>query len=52
MTETRQDIVQYAARFDPAMPRRSATLSSHLRALEAESIFIMREVAADAHRSC
>ncbi len=47
MTETRQDIVHYAARFDPAMPRRSSTLSSHLRALEAESIFIMREVAAE-----
>lgn len=47
MTETRQDIVHYAARFDPAMPRRSSTLSSHLRSLEAESIFIMREVAAE-----
>ena len=47
MTETRQDIVHYATRFDPAKERRPSTLSSHLRALEAESIFIMREVAAE-----
>ncbi len=47
MTETRQDIVHYATRFDPAKERRPSTLSSHLRALEAESIFILREVVAE-----
>ncbi len=43
----RPDILRYAERFaGPATPSPSG-LSAHLRALEAESIFIMREVAAE-----
>lgn len=43
----RQDILQYAERFEARSPRCSRGLSDHLRALEAESIFIMREVLAE-----
>ena len=41
------DIDAYAKRFDPAAPRRPSALSGHLKALEAESIHIIREVAAE-----
>ena len=47
MLPVRQDIQQYAERFGAPAKRRRHALSSHLRALEAESIFIMREVAAE-----
>lgn len=43
----RQDILQYAERFAKPEHRRRSALSNHLRALEAESIFIMREVVAE-----
>lgn len=43
----RPDIIRYAARFTAASAHRQTALSDHLRALEAESIFIMREVAAE-----
>jgi hypothetical protein len=43
----RQDILQYAERFAKSEHRRRSALSNHLRALEAESIFIMREVVAE-----
>src|SRR2546423_9031947 len=43
----RQDILQYAKRFDASNDRCRSALSDHLRALEAESIYIMREVVAE-----
>ena len=43
----RPDILRYAERFTPGAAPHSTALSAHLRALEAESIFIMREVAAE-----
>jgi sulfate adenylyltransferase subunit 2 len=43
----RPDILRYGARFDVAAPRACAALSDHLKALEAETIFVMREVAAE-----
>jgi sulfate adenylyltransferase subunit 2 len=43
----RPDILRYAERFAPGAAPRPTALSTHLRALEAESIFIMREVAAE-----
>ncbi len=43
----RPDILRYGARFDAAAARPHAALSDHLKALEAESIFVMREVAAE-----
>src|SRR5256714_6192339 len=43
----RQDILQYAKRFDASNDRCRSALSDHLRALEAESIYIMREVGAE-----
>jgi sulfate adenylyltransferase subunit 2 len=43
----RPDILRYAERFTPGAASHSTALSAHLRALEAESIFIMREVAAE-----
>jgi sulfate adenylyltransferase subunit 2 len=47
MTTLRPDLPQYAERLEqPSKPYHSK-LSAHLRALEAESIFIMREVAAE-----
>jgi sulfate adenylyltransferase subunit 2 len=46
-TSDRQDIAEYAKLFIDPERNRNATLSSYLRALEAESIFIMREVVAE-----
>lgn len=43
----RPDIHRYAARLAPDGRRERAPLSDHLAALEAESIFIMREVVAE-----
>jgi len=43
----KQDILQYAERFDTLNDRYRSALSGHLRALEAESIYIMREVVAE-----
>lgn len=43
----RPDILDYARRFHDPSARRPSALSAHLRALEAESIFIMREVASE-----
>ncbi len=43
----RPDILRYAARFAAGARPRRAALSDHLKALEAESIFIMREVVAE-----
>ncbi len=43
----RAAIAPYAARFQGTSPPRVSTLSTHLRALEAESIHIMREVASE-----
>ena len=47
MVPVRQNILQYAERFEAPSNRRRYALSGHLRALEAESIFIMREVVAE-----
>jgi sulfate adenylyltransferase subunit 2 len=47
LVSVRQDVLQYAERFESPAARRRAGLSAHLRALEAESIFIMREVVAE-----
>ena len=47
--ETRNAITAYAARFDKPIARKRP-LSAHLRALEAESMHIMREVAAEFER--
>ena len=49
MTEIKDVIAQYAARFDER-PARARPLSPHLKALEAEAIHIMREVAAEFER--
>ncbi|TGY90290.1 sulfate adenylyltransferase subunit CysD [Marinicauda algicola] len=49
MTEVQSTIRAYAERFKTP-PGRSRPLSAHLRELEAESIFIMREVAAEFQR--
>ncbi len=46
MTDIKDTIAQYAARFE-ARPARKRPLSPHLKALEAEAIHIMREVAAE-----
>jgi sulfate adenylyltransferase subunit 2 len=47
MTPVRPDILQYARQCERPANRSRFALSGHLRALEAESIFIMREVAAE-----
>ena len=46
-TSIRPEILQYAERFSSAAKRRSFALPRHLRALESESIFIIREVVAE-----
>jgi sulfate adenylyltransferase subunit 2 len=47
MSEIESMIDAYAKRFGPNVPKRKRPLSRHLEALEAESIQIMREVAAE-----
>ncbi|HEX8557887.1 MAG TPA: sulfate adenylyltransferase subunit CysD [Pyrinomonadaceae bacterium] len=47
MGPNRQDILRYAGRFGATADRRTRPLPGQLRALEAESIFIMREVVAE-----
>ncbi|GGE45827.1 sulfate adenylyltransferase subunit 2 [Marinicauda pacifica] len=49
MSDIQQTLRAYAERFT-TRPRERAPLSAHLRELEAESIFIMREVAAEFER--
>lgn len=46
ITELKTSITDYAARFKTAR-KRTRTLSAHLKALEAESMYIMREVVAE-----
>ncbi|MGY6663154.1 MAG: sulfate adenylyltransferase subunit CysD [Glycocaulis sp.] len=47
MPDFAANLKSYAARFGPGAGERSRPLSPHLKALEAESIHIMREVAAE-----
>ena len=49
MSSIKEAVSKYAARFKEAKPR-SQPLSAHLKALEAESIHIMREVASEFER--
>lgn len=49
MTDFRSDIRAYGQRFK-SRPKRAGALSPHLRELEAEAIFIMREVVASFER--
>src|SRR5919197_362318 len=45
----RSDILQYAERINASDDQRRCAPSGHLRALEAESVYIMREVVAEFH---
>ncbi|MBR9824340.1 MAG: sulfate adenylyltransferase subunit CysD [Alphaproteobacteria bacterium] len=50
MSEIRETLKRYAARFSPGEKVRAKPLSAHLKALESESIHIIREVAAEFER--